>query len=110
MQKELIVVIGKVNKLSKAKACEALMLERRRYYRWLNWKPSLPKLAWNRITPQEETAILEAGSDERLCDLRAAGLMVYGHDAGKFHCSVSTVQRVLARNKLPYLAPLFIAG
>lgn len=107
MQKELIGVIGRVNELSKARTCEALMLGRRRYYRWINWKPPLPKSAWNRITPQEEAAIVEAGRDERLCDLRAAGLMVYGHDTDKFHCSVSTVQRILIRNRLqaPYIVP-----
>jgi transposase InsO family protein len=107
MQEELIAVIGRVNELSKARACEALMLGRRRYYRWLSWKPPLPKLAWNRITPQEEAAIIEAGRDEQLVDLRSAGLMVYGHESKKFHCSVSTVQRVLARNNLqaPYVVP-----
>jgi len=107
MREELIAVIGKVNELSKGRACETLMLARRRYYRWLNWKPPLPKTAWNRITPQEEAVIVETGRDERFCDLRAAGLMVYGHDTGKFHCSVSTVQRVLIRNRLqaPYIIP-----
>lgn len=107
MQKELMGVIGEVNELSKAKTCEALMLGRRRYYRWLNWKPPLSKLAWNRITPQEEQAIIEAGRDEQLVDLRSAGLMVYGHESGKFHCSISTVQRVLIRNSLQtsYIVP-----
>ncbi len=108
MQGELIAVVNGVKELSKGAACATLMLGRRRYYRWLNWKPSLPKLAWNRITPQEEAAIVESGRDERLCDLRAAGLMVYGHDTDKFHCSVSTVQRVLIRNRLqaPYIVPM----
>jgi len=107
MQEELIGVIGEVNELSKAKACKVLMLGRRRYYRWLNWKPPLPKLACNPITPQEEKAIIEAGRDEQLVDLRYAGLMVYGHENKKFHCSISTVQRVLARNNLqaPYVIP-----
>jgi len=45
-------------------------------------------------------AILDAAKDEALCDLKAAGLMVYGHESGKFHRSVSTVQRTLKRNKL----------
>jgi len=45
-------------------------------------------------------AILDAAKDEALCDLRAAAFMVYGHESGKFHCSVSTVQRKLKRNKL----------
>jgi len=107
MQEELITVIRRVNSISKAKACEALLLGRRRYYRWLRWRPSLPKTAWNRIMPQEEQAIVEAGKDERLADLRSAGLMVYGHESGEFHCSVSTVQRVLARHNLqaPYTVP-----
>lgn len=107
MRDELIGVINEVKELSKGAACDALMLGRRRYYRWLNWKPPLPKLSWNRITPQEEAAILEAGRDEQLVDLRSAGLMVYGHESGKFHCSVSTVQRILIRNRLqaPYIVP-----
>jgi putative transposase len=107
MQEELISVIDKASELSKSQVCNVLMLGRRRYYRWLNWKPPLPKAAWNRITPQEETAIVEAGRDEQLVDLRSAGLMVYGHESGKFHCSISTVQRVLARHNLqaPYVVP-----
>ena len=84
-----------------------LLLKPRRYYRWLHRQPLLPKEAWNRITPQEEEALLKAARDENLADLRAADLMVYGHDRGEFYCSVSTVQRVLARNKLqsPYVIP-----
>lgn len=107
MQDELIGAINGVKELSKGAACNVLMLGRRRYYRWINWKPPLPKLVWNRITSQEETAIVEAGRDERLCDLRSAGLMVYGHESKKFHCSISTVQRVLIRNRLqaPYIVP-----
>lgn len=88
-------------------ACEVLRLNYRRYYRWQHMRPPVVKAAWNRITPKEEAAIVEAGRDERLCDFRAAGLMVYGHDVGKFHCSVSTVQRILIRNRLqaPYTVP-----
>ncbi len=81
-------------------ACEVIRLNYRRYYRWQHTRPTVAKTAWNRITPKEEAAIVEAGRDERLCDFRAAGLMVYGQDTGKFHCSVSTVYRVLMRNKL----------
>ena len=88
-------------------ACEAIRLNRRRYYRWLHIKQKVTHLAWNRITPLEEKAIIEAGRDERLCDLRAAGLMVWGHETDKFRCSLSTVYRVLIRNKLqaPYTVP-----
>ena len=107
-QKELVETIRSLKMTSIRSACEVIRLNFRRYYRWQHMRPSVVKTAWNRITPKEEAAIFEAGSDERLCDFRAAGLMVYGHDAGKFHCSVSTVQRVLIRNCLqaPYTVPM----
>ena len=106
-RKELVETIQSLKMTSIRDACEAIRLNCRRYYRWQHMRPPVAKAAWNRITPKEEAAIVEAGSDERLCDFRAAGLMVYGHDAGKFHCSVSTVQRVLIRNRLqaPYTVP-----
>ena len=92
-----------LKELNIATGCQVLRLKPRRYYRWLHPKPRLPKKAWNRITTQEEQAIVESGRDEKLVDLRAAGLMVYGHESGKFHCSLSTVQRVLIQNKLQSL-------
>lgn len=92
-----------LRELDVASGCEVLRLKPRRYYRWLHPKLKLPKKAWNHITAQEEQAIVESGRDEKLVDLRAAGLMVYGHESGKFHCSVSTVQRVLIQNKLQSL-------
>lgn len=109
MQEELIKAIGEVKVLSKANACEVLLLKRRRYYRWLSPRAKLlSETAWNHIRPEEEEAILEAARDKRLVDLRCAGLMVYGHESGKFHCSISTVQRVLVRNNLqaPYIVPM----
>src|SRR3989338_8411359 len=74
MQEELIKAIGEVKVLSKAKACEVLLLKRRRYYRWLRARAKLlSETAWNRIRPEEEEAILEAARDKRLVDLRCAG-------------------------------------
>jgi hypothetical protein len=61
--------------------------------------PSL-RIICNSITPPEEQAILAAVKEELLVDLREASLMVYGHESGAFYCSISTVQRVLKRNKL----------
>lgn len=101
VRKELIEVIGSLKELTIAKSCEVLKLNPRRYYRWHNTpEATAAKIAWNKITPQEEQAILDAAKDQALCDLRAAGLMVYGHESSKFHCSVSTVQRTLKQNKL----------
>jgi transposase len=100
-RKELIEVIAGLKELTIAKACEVLRLNMRRYHRWRKARQLKPvRTAWNRIRPQEERAIIEAAKDEARCDLRAAGLMVYGHESGKFYCSVSTVQRVLKRNGL----------
>lgn len=107
-QKELIDALEGLKELTVAEACEALKLSERRYYRW-RVRPEEPskKTAWNKITTDEENAILAAAGDEVLCDLRSAGLMVYGHESGKFFCSVSTVQRTLSRNHLqsPYQIP-----
>ena len=89
------------------KGCEVLRLRVRRYYRWCNKKPIMKKTAWNKITPDEEDAILKAAKDESLSDFRAAELMVYGHESKEFYSSVSTIQRVLKRNELqgPYQIP-----
>ncbi|MBL7072132.1 MAG: transposase [Candidatus Omnitrophica bacterium] len=107
-RKELVGVLETLKELTVAEACEALKLNARRYYRWRS-RPEHPavKMAWNRITPDEEAAILTAARDEALCDMRAAGLMVYGHESSKFFSSVSTIQRVLKRNALqsPYQVP-----
>jgi transposase InsO family protein len=95
------------SKLSISKCCEILLLSDRRYFRWVNWKEPGKRVPWNRIMSEEEDAILEAGRDESLCHLRAAGLMVYGHDTGKYSCSISTVQKVLKKHELaaPYSPP-----
>ena len=100
-QKELIDALEGLKELTVAEACEALKLSERRYYRW-RVRPEEPskKTAWNKITTDEENAIRAAAGDEALCDMRAAGLMVYGLESGKFFCSVSTVQRELIKHHL----------
>ena len=107
-QKELIAALEGLKELTVAEACEALKLSERRYYRWRRRPEELSKkTAWNKITTDEENAIRAAAGDEALCDLRAAGLMVYGHESGKFFCSISTIQRELIRHHLqtPYQIP-----
>jgi len=107
MQEELIKVIKGLDELTIEDACEVLILKPRRYHRWLRWNSPMRKVAWNQITPAEEAAIIEAAGKEELADMRAAGLMVYGHEGNKFHCGVSTVQRVLKKRDLqpPYEIP-----
>ena len=105
-QDGLIKVIQE-SELSVSECCEILLLSDRRYYRWVNWKEPGKRTPWNRIKPEEEEEILKAAKDEGLCGLRAAGLMVYGHESGKYSCSISTVQKVLKANELaaPYEPP-----
>lgn len=100
-------MIQGLEELTIEEACAVLMLKPRRYYRWLKTKPSTARKAWNHIMPEEEAAIVKAACNEDLADLRAAGLMVYGHESDQFHCGASTVQRVLKNHKLqpPYAIP-----
>jgi len=106
-QETLIAVIQRLKQMTVKEACKIIGITQRRYYRWHGWKETQKRPAWNKIQPAEESAILEAARDEKLCNLRSAGLMVYGQDSGKYYCSVSTVQRVLIRNELqvPYVVP-----
>lgn len=87
--------------------CAILMLNERRYYRWKMWREPKKRIAWNKLKPDEEAAILEAARDEGLSDQRAAGLMVYGHENGKYYCCPSTVQKTLKKHELamPYEPP-----
>ena len=106
-QDDLIETMKSLKELTIQKGCEVLRLKVKRYYRWCNRKPVKKKTAWNRITPNEKSAILKVAKDESLCNFRAAELMVYGHETKEFYCSVSTVQRILKKNQLqaPYEIP-----
>ena len=80
------------------RGCEILLLSQRRYYRWVLWKEPKKRQAWNKLRPVEEAAIFTAAKDEKLSDLRAAGLMVNGHDTNSFYCSQSIVQKTLKKH------------
>ena len=75
-QEELIKVIEVLKELTVSEACETLLLKPRRYYRWLKWQPPVKQAAWNRLTPEEEADVAKVGRDEKVGDLRSAGLMV----------------------------------
>ena len=93
--------------ISLEKACAVLDLPRRRYYRWQNWQAPKPRTAWNRLLDCERQAILLAARREDLAHLRSAGLMVWGHDTGEFHASLSSVHLTLKKENLqkPYALP-----
>jgi len=89
------------------RCCEILFMSERRYYHWKRWKEPKKRVAWNKLRPEETSAILETAKSEEQADLRAAGLMVYGQEMGKYYCSPSTVQKTLKRHELaaPYEPP-----
>lgn len=103
-QNGLVQVIQE-SELSVSKCCEILLLSDRRYFRWVNWKEPQKRMPWNKIRPEENEAILKVAKDETFCGLRAAGLMVHGHDTGEYSCSISTIQKVLKQHALaaPYV-------
>lgn len=87
--------------------CEILILSERRYYHWKRWKEPKKRVAWNKLRPGETAAILETARSEEQAGLRAACLMVHGHDTNKYYCSPSTVQKTLKKASLaaPYDPP-----
>ena len=105
--REGLVLAIQRSEFSIRRSCEILLLSERRYYRWMGWKEPSRREAWNKLRPEEEAAILEAARDETWCDLRAAGLMVHGHETDGFYCSQSTVQKTLKKHDLaaPYEPP-----
>lgn len=84
--------------------CEILLLSERRYYHWKSWQEPAKRVAWNKLLPAETAAILAVARSEEQADLRAAGLMVHGHETNKYYCSPSTVQKTLKAHDLaaPY--------
>ena len=87
--------------------CEILLLSERRYYHWKMWKEPGKRVAWNKLKPEETAVILKTARSEEQAGLRAACLMVHGHETNKYYCSPSTVQKTLKRASLatPYAPP-----
>ena len=90
------------------RCCEILLLSERRLYHWKRWKEPGKRVAWNKLKPEEIAAILETARSEEQADLRAAGLMVYGHETNNFHCSPSTVQKTLKMHALVILGCIIL--
>jgi putative transposase len=89
------------------RSCEILLMSERRYYHWKAWKEPGKRVAWNKLKPEETAAILKTARSEEQAGLRAACLMVHGHETNKYYCSPSTVQKTLKKASLaaPYDPP-----
>lgn len=105
--RDAIIQVVEESGASVKQCCDIFLLNERRYYRWKKWKRPKKRIAWNKLMPKEEKAILEAARNEEQADLRSAGLMVYGHDSEKYHCSLSTVHKTLKTHAItaPYDYP-----
>jgi putative transposase len=90
------------------RACEVLMLEARRFHRWLkgrdpktptaadlNDEPPVPKKTPHRITDDERAAIIEAARDEANSDKTHRKLAHHLSHTTRAFVSESTVMRVL---------------
>ena len=91
-----------------ARACEVLMLEARRFYRWLEGRdpkrltvddvtdePPVPKTTPHQITDDERTAIIDAARDEENSDKAHRKLAHHLSRTATAFVSESTVLRVL---------------
>ena len=86
--------------LTQSEACKILDISTRKYRRWANPKPRFPRIAWNKILPQERDAILQAAWDEKFWGKPLSHIFVYGHESRRYCVSLSTIYNVLAEAKL----------
>ncbi|MFH2070996.1 MAG: integrase core domain-containing protein [Elusimicrobiota bacterium] len=86
--------------LTQKQACKIFRLTPRKFRRWANPKPLVPRSAWNRILPEERESIIQTASDEKFWDKPLSHIFVHGHESGKFFASLSTVYNVLKSDHL----------
>lgn len=86
--------------LTQKRACEIFGIVPRKYRRWANPKPLAPRIAWNKILPEEREAVLETVCEQQFWDKPMSHIFVHGHDSGKFSVSLSTVYNILKSEKL----------
>jgi len=81
--------------LTQKRACEILGIAPRKFRRWANPKPIMPRTAWNKTLEQERDAIETTAWTPELIGKPVSHIFVHGHESGKFFASLSTVYRVL---------------
>lgn len=86
--------------LTQKDACEIFGVNSRKFRRWANPKHIKPRIAWNKIMPQETDAIIQTALKPNFWDKPLSHIFVHGHESDRFHVSLSTVYRVLAKEKI----------
>jgi len=91
--------------LTQERACKIFGIVPRKFRRWANPKPTVPRTAWNKILPQEREAILQTACEEQFWDKPMSHIFVHGHNSEKFFVSLSTVYNVLKSEQLVHKIP-----
>jgi putative transposase len=81
-------------------ACEIFGLVPRKYRRWANPKPLVPRTAWNKILPEEREAVLQTVCQQQFWGKPMSHIFVHGHDSGAFSVSLSSVHSIIKSEKL----------
>ena len=81
--------------LAQKRACEIFGIVPRKFRRWANPKPVVKRTAWNKLLPAEREAIIDTAFAPDSLGKPLSHIFVHGHDADKFHVSLSSVYNVL---------------
>lgn len=86
--------------LTQKRACEIFGILPRKFRRWLNPEPIIPRTAWNKLLEHERDAIEASAWEPELIGKPVSHIFVHGHESGNFFASFSTVYRTLKAKNL----------
>lgn len=86
--------------LSQKRSCMAIELEPRLFRRWLKPKARTRQAAWNKLMPEERSAINNLAWTPEFIGKPVSHLYVHGHDTGAVYASLSSWYRVLNAQKI----------
>jgi hypothetical protein len=81
--------------LTQKQACDIFGIAPRKFRRWANPKPLMPRTAWNKLLAHERKAIEDTAWLPELIGKPVSHIFVRGHESGRFFASLSTVYHVL---------------
>ncbi len=81
--------------VSQKQACAILGLAPRKFRRWAQPKPLLPRTAWNKLLPAERDAIINTAATPDFWGKPPSHIFVHGQESGQFAVSLATVYRAL---------------
>lgn len=82
--------------LTQAEACFIFGIKERKFRRWKNMGTKKQRIAWNKLTEQEQQAIINASYEPELLGKPLSHIYVWGIDNKRFCASLTTVYHVLA--------------